>query len=132
MGPSRLAIFKDYVSNFATWLQPATGTWEDGDAYVVVASSGGGASNPAWYLNLTTNPEIAVQDGATVYRLSAREVCGEEKARLVAVAERDWPRFVEFRAKAATAMVLEPPSSRRGESARTRCERIHRKTNAAR
>jgi len=27
--PSRLAIFKDYVRNIATWLQPATGTPEE-------------------------------------------------------------------------------------------------------
>ena len=29
---------------------------KDGDAYVVVASNGGGARNPAWYRNVTTNP----------------------------------------------------------------------------
>jgi F420H(2)-dependent quinone reductase len=31
---------------------------KDGDAYVVVASNGGGARNPAWSRNVTTNPEV--------------------------------------------------------------------------
>jgi hypothetical protein len=47
-----------------------------------------------------------------VYRLRAREVRGEEKARWWVIAERGWPRFAEFRAKAGErkipVMVLEP------------------------
>ena len=31
---------------------------KDGDAYVVVASNGGGASNPSWYRNLIAHPEL--------------------------------------------------------------------------
>jgi deazaflavin-dependent oxidoreductase (nitroreductase family) len=85
---------------------------KDGDTYVAVASNGGGATNPAWYRNLSAHPEVAVQDGATVYRLRAREVHGEEKARWWLVAERNWPRFAEFRVKAGDreipVMVLEP------------------------
>ena len=38
--------------------------------------------------------------GANVYRLRAREVCGEEKARWWAVAELAWPPFVGFQIKA--------------------------------
>jgi F420H(2)-dependent quinone reductase len=85
---------------------------KDGDTYVAVASNGGAASNPSWYRNLSAHPEVSLQDGATVYRLRAREVRGEEKARWWLVAERDWPRFAEFRAKAGDreipVVVLEP------------------------
>jgi hypothetical protein len=31
--PSRLAVFKDYVRNIATWLQPATGRHTSEDRY---------------------------------------------------------------------------------------------------
>jgi deazaflavin-dependent oxidoreductase (nitroreductase family) len=85
---------------------------KDGDTYVAVTSNGRASSNPSWYRNLTAHPEVSLQDGATVYRLRAREVHGEEKARRWRVAERDWPRYEEFRAKAGDReipmMVLEP------------------------
>ncbi len=85
---------------------------KDGDTYVAVGSNGGGARNPSWYRNLSAHPEVSLQDGPTVFRLHAREVRGEEKARWWLVAERDWPRFAEFRAKAGDreipVIVLEP------------------------
>jgi F420H(2)-dependent quinone reductase len=85
---------------------------KDGDTYVAVASNGGASSNPSWYRNLTAHPEVSFAGGATVYRLRAREVHGEEKARRRRVAERDWPRYEEFRAKASDReipmMVMEP------------------------
>jgi F420H(2)-dependent quinone reductase len=77
-----------------------------------VASNAGALSNPSWYRNLTAHPEVSLQDGATVYLLRAREVHGEEKARWWRVAERDWPRYDEFRVKSGdreiAVMVLEP------------------------
>jgi F420H(2)-dependent quinone reductase len=83
-----------------------------GHTYAAVASNGGATSNPSWYRNLSAHPEVSLQDGATVYRLHAREVHGEEKARWWLVAEQDWPRFAEFRAKACDreipVIVLEP------------------------
>jgi F420H(2)-dependent quinone reductase len=85
---------------------------KDGDTYVAVASNGGATSNPSWYRNLCAHPEVSLQDGATVYRLRAREVRGEEKARWWLIAERDWPRYAEFRVKAGNreipVIVLEP------------------------
>jgi deazaflavin-dependent oxidoreductase (nitroreductase family) len=35
-----------------------------GKGYVIVASKGGAPSHPAWYINLTAHPEVAVQVGA--------------------------------------------------------------------
>jgi F420H(2)-dependent quinone reductase len=91
---------------------------KDGDTYVAVASNGGASSNPSWYRNLSAHPEVSLQDGATVYRLRAREAHGEEKARWWQVADRDWPRYAEFRIKAGDreipVMVLEPTETHRG------------------
>lgn len=84
----------------------------DGDNYLAVASAGGAASHPAWYRNLVANPNVRLQDRATVHRLRARETDGVEKARLWGVAEQFWPHFPEYRISAGDReipiVVLEP------------------------
>jgi deazaflavin-dependent oxidoreductase (nitroreductase family) len=84
----------------------------EGDVYVAVASNAGATSHPAWYRNIVAHPELSLQDGATVHRVRAREVHGDEKARWWKVAERDWPHFPEYRANAGDreipVMLLEP------------------------
>jgi deazaflavin-dependent oxidoreductase (nitroreductase family) len=84
----------------------------EGDVYVVVASNAGATSHPAWYRNIVAHPGLSLQDCATLHRVRAREVHGDEKARWWKVAERDWPHFPEYRAKAGDreipVMVLEP------------------------
>jgi deazaflavin-dependent oxidoreductase (nitroreductase family) len=84
----------------------------NGDSFIVVASAAGAANHPAWYRNVTVHPDVWVQDGATKRRLRAREVHGEEKNRMWAIAEQHWPHFPEYRAKAGTreipVVVLEP------------------------
>ena len=54
----------------------------DGD-YAVVASLGGAPKHPVWYYNLKANPHVELQDGAVKRDYLAREVTGDEKARLV-------------------------------------------------
>jgi deazaflavin-dependent oxidoreductase (nitroreductase family) len=85
---------------------------KEGDVYVAVASNAGATTHPAWYRNLVAHPELSLQDGATVHRVRAREVHGEEKARWWQIAERDWPHFPEYRATAGDrdipVLLLEP------------------------
>jgi deazaflavin-dependent oxidoreductase (nitroreductase family) len=85
---------------------------KEGDVYVAVASNAGAVTHPAWYRNVVAHPEVSLQDGATVHRLRAREVHGEEKTRWWQIAERDWPHFPEYREKAGDrdipVMLLEP------------------------
>jgi deazaflavin-dependent oxidoreductase (nitroreductase family) len=87
---------------------------KEGDVYVAVASNAGAVTHPAWYRNVVAHPEVSLQDGATVHRLLAREVHGDEKARWWVIAERDWPHFPDYRAKAGDrdipVMLLEPTS----------------------
>ena len=47
------------------------GFTRDGDRYVVIASYGGGASNPAWYHNLVANPRVTVEVGAERFQARA-------------------------------------------------------------
>jgi len=83
-----------------------------GASYIAVASNAGAPTDPAWYRNLTVHPDLWVQDGAVKHRLCAREVFGDEKTRMWAVAEQHWPHFPEYRAKAGAreipVVVLEP------------------------
>jgi F420H(2)-dependent quinone reductase len=89
----------------------------NGDSYIAVASNAGAATHPAWYLNVTAHPDIWIQDGSEKRQLRAREVFGEEKARMWAIAEQHWPHFPEYRAKAGgreiPVLVLEPVTGER-------------------
>jgi deazaflavin-dependent oxidoreductase (nitroreductase family) len=59
----------------------------DGVNYIMVASNGGTAGDPAWWLNLQKDPEAIVEVGGRTLRVRAEEVKGEEKRRL-------WTRLV--------------------------------------
>ena len=54
----------------------------DGDGWVIIASNGGSARHPAWWLNLRSRPEASVQIGRQTYPISAVEAAGEDRERL--------------------------------------------------
>jgi deazaflavin-dependent oxidoreductase (nitroreductase family) len=62
---------------------------ERGDDLVVVASQGGLAEHPQWYLNLCANPDVTVQVGADRRPVRARTADAEERAAL-------WPSLVDL------------------------------------
>jgi deazaflavin-dependent oxidoreductase (nitroreductase family) len=64
-------------------------TLPDGDRLILVASDGGAARHPAWYLNLSADPEVTVQRGADRMRYRARTADPRERAAL-------WPRVVDL------------------------------------
>lgn len=61
----------------------------DGVNYIMVASNGGTAGDPAWWLNLQRDPEAIVEVGGSRLHVRAEEVKGEQKRRL-------WRRLVEM------------------------------------
>ncbi len=63
--------------------------FEDGDAFVIMASKAGQPTNPAWFHNLIANPDTTIQAGPTVHQVQARLTDGEERDRL-------WSKFVEM------------------------------------
>jgi deazaflavin-dependent oxidoreductase (nitroreductase family) len=80
-------------------------------SYAAVASKGGAAHHPGWYLNLLADPDVTVQDGPDVHALRAREVEGEEKAAWWARAVEVWPSYDEYQQKtdrAIPVVVFEP------------------------
>ncbi|MGC4935548.1 nitroreductase family deazaflavin-dependent oxidoreductase [Gordonia sp. DT30] len=60
-----------------------------GADFVVVASQGGLAHHPAWYLNLQANPQVTIEVGRDRHELTARTAAAAERAEL-------WPRLVEL------------------------------------
>jgi deazaflavin-dependent oxidoreductase (nitroreductase family) len=71
----------------------------DGDRYLVVASLGGSARHPAWYLNLVEHPEVEVQVGAERFAATARPASAEEKPRLWALMTAIYPTYQSFQRK---------------------------------
>ena len=53
-----------------------------GDGYAVIASKGGAAQHPLWYLNLRANPLAEVRVGRQAWKVRARDAQGEERERL--------------------------------------------------
>ena len=54
---------------------------------VVIASNGGSDRYPAWYHNIKEHPEVTVQIGEKVQKMTAREGTPQERAEI-------WPRVV--------------------------------------
>ena len=61
----------------------------EGDRVVLVASQGGAAKHPMWYLNLKADPKITVQIKDEVLYLTARDATEQERAEY-------WPKLVEM------------------------------------
>jgi deazaflavin-dependent oxidoreductase (nitroreductase family) len=53
-----------------------------GDGYAVIASKGGAAQHPLWYLNLRAHPLAEVTVGRETWKVRARDAEGEERERL--------------------------------------------------
>jgi len=71
----------------------------DGDRYLVVASVGGAARHPGWYLNLVDQPRVEVQVGADRFPATARTATPEEKPRLWALMTAIWPAYEDYQRK---------------------------------
>jgi deazaflavin-dependent oxidoreductase (nitroreductase family) len=71
----------------------------DGDGWVIVASAGGAAENPAWYDALTVDPEVTLELGTENVRARAVEAVGVERERLYAVVAAALPVFNSYAAK---------------------------------
>jgi deazaflavin-dependent oxidoreductase (nitroreductase family) len=63
----------------------------DGGDYVVVASNGGQAKLPNWWLNIRETKQARIELGRRQLRAHVQEANPEERQRL-------WPRVVAYRA----------------------------------
>jgi deazaflavin-dependent oxidoreductase (nitroreductase family) len=70
-----------------------------GDDYVVIASKGGAPVPPAWYLNLSEQPEVQVQVRDDRFTARARTAGDDEKPELWQKMVAAWPQYDEYQEK---------------------------------
>ena len=69
----------------------------DDHRIVLVASQGGRATNPMWYLNLTANPEITFQTKRETLHLVARDATDAERDGYWPKLDAMYPDFANYR-----------------------------------
>jgi deazaflavin-dependent oxidoreductase (nitroreductase family) len=69
------------------------------DAYLIVASKGGADEPPAWYLNLSEDPDVEVQVKDDRFRARARTATPDEKPDLWKTMTATWPAYDEYQTK---------------------------------
>jgi deazaflavin-dependent oxidoreductase (nitroreductase family) len=68
----------------------------DGE-YALVASYGGAPQHPVWYWNLKAHPdEVLVQDGPEPFRVTVREIDGDERAEWWDRAVAVYPDYADY------------------------------------
>ncbi|HEY4346931.1 MAG TPA: nitroreductase/quinone reductase family protein [Gaiellaceae bacterium] len=83
----------------------------DGDDLVVVASNGGMAWYPAWWLNLMSTPRATVEIGRIHRSITAREASAEERQRLWAEITARIPSYLKYEQRTTRPIplgILEP------------------------
>ncbi|MDP9844404.1 nitroreductase/quinone reductase family protein [Streptosporangium lutulentum] len=79
---------------------------QDGDRYLLVASNGGSANHPAWYLNLSDDPGVEIQVGPDKFAARARTATAEEKPELWRKMAEIFPTYDSYQAKAGREIPL--------------------------
>jgi deazaflavin-dependent oxidoreductase (nitroreductase family) len=69
---------------------------KQGDVYTVVASKGGADTPPAWYLNLSADPEVEVQVKGDRFKARARTANAEEKPGFWQTMVSEWPDYDSY------------------------------------
>jgi deazaflavin-dependent oxidoreductase (nitroreductase family) len=72
---------------------------EHDGTYVAVASKGGAPEHPLWYYNLKAHPDVVVQDGERKWKMTAREITGDERAAWWERAVAAYPPYAEYQQK---------------------------------
>ncbi|MDV3128694.1 nitroreductase family deazaflavin-dependent oxidoreductase [Mycobacterium sp. 21AC1] len=70
---------------------------QEGKRIVLVASQGGRATNPMWYLNLKADPKVSFQTKTEVLNLVAREATDAERDEYWPKLDAMYPDFADYR-----------------------------------
>ena len=71
----------------------------DGDRLVIIASKGGGPTNPDWYYNIRANPLVTVETGSEQFQARATVAAEPERTRLYNKMVEMMPGFAEYQEK---------------------------------
>ncbi len=69
----------------------------EGDRVVLVASQGGRAANPMWYLNIKADPHVTFQIKGEVLTLTARDATASERDQYWPKLDAIYPDFANYR-----------------------------------
>jgi deazaflavin-dependent oxidoreductase (nitroreductase family) len=72
----------------------------DGDDVVLIASRGGHRNHPAWYHNVTADPEVELWTKGGGGRYRAKDAEGKQRERLWDLATQFYPGFAGYQEKA--------------------------------
>jgi deazaflavin-dependent oxidoreductase (nitroreductase family) len=72
---------------------------QTGDGYAVIASKGGAAQHPFWYLNLREDPSATVTVGRETRKVRARDAEGDERERLWGTLADLYPGYERYAQK---------------------------------
>lgn len=72
---------------------------EHDGVYAAVASKGGAPQHPAWFHNITANPDVRVQDGTQTHDYRARLIDGDERAAWWDRCVAAYPPYAEYQTK---------------------------------
>lgn len=70
--------------------------FKDGENYVIVASKGGAPTNPDWYYNLLTHPDVTLEVGTEQLKAHASFPERQERDRLFVNVVRQAPGFGKY------------------------------------
>ena len=81
--------------------QSAMARFDDGeDAWLVVASAGGSAHNPAWYYNIAAHPDqVWIEFGGRQLRVTPTQLDGDARARAWQRITQLQPRYTGYEQK---------------------------------
>lgn len=79
--------------------RPLMKVTHDGSAHVI-ASNNGNDSHPSWFLNLSSNPDVKVQDGDENYAATAVVLTGDQRDAVYELAKTQMDNFVGYEQKA--------------------------------
>jgi deazaflavin-dependent oxidoreductase (nitroreductase family) len=71
----------------------------DGDRFVIIASKGGAPTNPDWYYNIVSHPQIEVEVGTEQFPVRASITTEPERTRLYNKMVEMMPGFAEYQKK---------------------------------
>jgi deazaflavin-dependent oxidoreductase (nitroreductase family) len=74
--------------------------FEDGADRVVIASYGGSPVHPAWYNNLSQEPNVTVEEKGRKYKARAEVARGADRERIWQKVSTEQPRFADYAKKA--------------------------------
>jgi deazaflavin-dependent oxidoreductase (nitroreductase family) len=74
--------------------------FDDGGRPVVIASSAGSPTHPAWFKNLAQDPNVTVELSGRRFVARAEVATGEERARIWQAVVQAQPRFAGYEKKA--------------------------------